>query len=367
MNKTFNNVIYLCKAFLFCMKLKTPDHLPLMHAALITGVAGQDGSYLAEFLLEKGYIVYGLTRYCSEKKHARIEHLKSNPYFHVIEGDLTDSARLTTIVNSFEQFDRLEIYNLGAQSHVKVSFDQPEYTANVDALGTLRILEAIHKSGFESKIRFYQAGTSEMFGKARPPQNELSPFWPRSPYGVAKVFAYWITRNYREAYGVHACTGILFNHESERRGDDFVTRKITLGLAKYVKDGTAMELGNIDARRDWGHARDYVEAQWLMLQLDEPEDLVIGTGRTHTIREFIGVASKAAGLRLVWRGTGQDEEAVDPVTGEVVIRINPEFYRPAEVEFLQADPSRARAVLGWSPKISFEELAKGMMMNDLEK
>lgn len=342
-----------------------------MHAALITGAAGQDGSYLAEFLLEKGYIVYGMTRYCSEKKHSRIEHLKSNPYFHVIEGDLTDTARLTAIVNSFEQFERLEIYNLGAQSHVKVSFDQPEYTANVDALGTLRILEAIRASGFESRIRFYQAGTSEMFGKAPPPQNELTPFWPRSPYGVAKVFAYWITRNYRESYGLYACTGILFNHESERRGDDFVTRKVTLGLANYIKavrageEPPVLELGNLDARRDWGHARDYVEAQWLMLQRDAPEDLVIGTGRTHTIREFIAAATKAAGLGLVWSGAEHDEEARDVATGNLVIRINPEFYRPAEVEFLQADPSRARAVLGWSPKISFEELAKCMMLNDL--
>jgi GDPmannose 4,6-dehydratase len=255
---------------------------------------------------------------------------------------------------------------LGAQSHVKVSFDQPEYTANVDALGTLRILEAIHKSGFSNKIRFYQAGTSEMFGAASPPQNELTAFWPRSPYGVAKVFAYWIVRNYRESYGLHACTGILFNHESERRGEDFVTRKVTLGLAKYIKDGTPLELGNLDARRDWGHAQDYVEAMWLMLQQEKPEDLVIGTGRTHTIREFIREASKAAGLRLIWRGQGQDEEAVDPTNGNIAIRINPEFYRPAEVDFLQADPSRARAVLGWAPKIEFAELARRMMMSDLK-
>ena len=337
-----------------------------MHAALITGVAGQDGSYLAELLLSKGYIVYGLARYCSEKKHERIEHLKKNPYFHMIEGDLTDTARITNIINSFEQFDHLEVYNLGAQSHVKVSFDQPEYTANVDALGTLRILEAIHKSGFSNKIRFYQAGTSEMFGASSPPQNELTAFWPRSPYGVAKVFAYWIVRNYRESYGLHACTGILFNHESERRGEDFVTRKVTLGLAKYIKDGTPLELGNLDARRDWGHAQDYVEAMWLMLQQEKPEDLVIGTGRTHTIREFIREAAKAAGLRLIWRGQGQDEEAVDPANGNVAIRINPEFYRPAEVDYLQADPSRARAVLGWEPKTEFAELARRMMASDLK-
>lgn len=344
-----------------------------MYAALITGVTGQDGSYLAEFLLEKGYTVYGLTRYCSEKKRERIDHLKANPMFHVIEGDLTDACRLSTIINSFEQFDRLEVYNLGAQSHVKVSFDQPEYTANVDALGTLRLLDAIHRSGFSSKIRFYQAGTSEMFGKASPPQNELTPFWPRSPYGVAKVFAYWITRNYRESYGLHASTGILFNHESERRGEDFVTRKVTLGLAAYCKavaSGSAsppvLELGNLDARRDWGHAQDYVEAMWAMLQLPEPQDLVIGTGRTHTIKEFIQAATKAAGLRLIWSGTGLDEEAVDPQTRNIVIRINPEFYRPAEVDYLQADPSKARIELNWTPKISFEELAKRMMENDLK-
>jgi GDPmannose 4,6-dehydratase len=366
MASTLSNVIYLLKVFLIFMKLRTPGHLPLMHAALITGVAGQDGSYLAELLLSKGYIVYGLTRYCSEKKHERIAHLKSNPYFHVIEGDLTDTARLSAIINSFEQFEHLEVYNLGAQSHVKVSFDQPEYTANVDALGTLRILEAIHKSGFSNKIRFYQAGTSEMFGASDPPQNELTAFWPRSPYGVAKVFAYWITRNYRESYGLYACTGILFNHESERRGEDFVTRKVTLGLAKYLKDGTPLELGNLDSRRDWGHAQDYVEAMWLMLQRDKAEDFVIGTGRTHTIREFIREASKAAGLRLIWRGTGQDEEGIDSTNGNVVISINPEFYRPAEVDFLQADPTRAKLVMGWEPKIEFSELARRMMENDIK-
>jgi GDPmannose 4,6-dehydratase len=343
-----------------------------MHAALITGVAGQDGSYLSELLLSKGYIVYGMARYCSEKKHERIEHLKSNPYFHMIEGDLTDTARLMAIVNSFEQFEHLEIYNLGAQSHVKVSFDQPEYTANVDALGTLRILEAIRNSGFSNKIKFYQAGTSEMFGSSSPPQNEKTAFWPRSPSGVAKVFAYWITRNYRESYGLHASTGILFNHESERRGEDFVTRKVTLGLADYVKavaDGTAppvLELGNIEARRDWGHAQDYVKAMWLMLQQEKPEDIVIGTGHTHTIREFIHDASKAAGLRLIWRGTGKDEEAIDPVNGNIVIRISPEFYRPAEVDYLQADPSRAKEVLGWAPEIEFAELATRMMASDLK-
>ena len=338
-----------------------------MHAALITGVAGQDGSYLAELLLSKGYIVYGMTRYCSEKKHERIAHLKSNPCFHVLEGDLTDTARLSTIINSFEQFDHLEVYNLGAQSHVKVSFDQPEYTANVDALGTLRLLEAIHKSTFSNRIRFYQAGTSEMFGAASPPQNEASAFWPRSPYGVSKVFAYWITRNYRESYGLFACTGILFNHESERRGEDFVTRKITKGIAKYLKDGTPLELGNLDARRDWGHAQDYVDAMWRMLQQPLPADFVIGTGRTHTVREFVREACKVAGLRAIWRGTGPDEEAVDPSNGNIAIKINPEFYRPAEVDYLQADPTRARTVLGWEPATPFPDLVRRMMENDLKE
>jgi GDPmannose 4,6-dehydratase len=344
-----------------------------MHAALITGVTGQDGSYLAEFLLERGYIVYGLTRYCSEKKHERIAHLKASPFFHVVDGDLTDTARLTALINSFEQFERLEVYNLGAQSHVKVSFDQPEYTANVDALGTLRILEAIRQSGFQQKIRFYQAGTSEMFGKAPAPQNEETAFWPRSPYGVSKLFGYWITRNYRESYGIYACTGILFNHESERRGEDFVTRKTTLGLAKYLAELTAgnpnphvLELGNLEAQRDWGHAQDYVEAMWLMLQQDAPADFVIGTGQTHTIKDFIKAAAKAVGLRLLWRSSGPDEEAYDGSNGNLVIRINPEFYRPAEVDLLQADPRRAYEVLNWRPKVSFEELASRMMLSDLK-
>lgn len=344
-----------------------------MHAALITGVTGQDGSYLAEFLLERGYIVYGLTRYCSEKKHERIAHLKANPFFHVVDGDLTDTARLTSLINSFEQFERLEVYNLGAQSHVKVSFDQPEYTANVDALGTLRILEAIRQSGFQQKIRFYQAGTSEMFGKAPAPQNEETAFWPRSPYGVSKLFGYWITRNYRESYGMHASTGILFNHESERRGEDFVTRKTTLGLAKYIAklatgnpNPPVLELGNLEAQRDWGHAQDYVEAMWMMVQQDVPSDFVIGTGQTHTIKEFIKAAAKAAGLRLLWRSTGRDEEAYDGANGNIVIRINPEFYRPAEVDLLQADPRRAYEVLNWRPKVSFEDLAARMMLSDLK-
>jgi len=336
-----------------------------MKAALVTGVSGQDGSYLSEFLLEKGYTVYGMCRYCSEKKKARLGQILGHPEFHILEGDLTDTARINSIINSFEQYDLLEVYNLGAQSHVRVSFDQPEYTANVDALGTLRLLEAIRQCGFSHKIRFYQAGTSEMFGASPPPQREGSPFHPRSPYAVAKVYAYWITRNYRESYGMYACTGILFNHESERRGEEFVTRKITLGLAEYMKSGKVLELGNLDSFRDWGHAQDYVEGMWLMLQKDYPDDFVLGTGETHSIREFIEVAARIAGLSLSWSGEGADEEARDP-QGNIVISINPEYYRPAEVDNLKADPSRARLILGWTNRISFHELVKRMIENDLK-
>ena len=334
-----------------------------MKAALITGVTGQDGSYLAEFLLQKDYAVYGLARYCSERKHERIEHLKTNPEFHLVEGDLTDTARINSIINSFEQYDLIEIYNLGAQSHVKVSFSQPEYTANVDALGTLRILEAIRQTNFTSKFKFYQAGTSEMFGKIQEPlQNESTPFYPRSPDGVSKLFSYWITKNYRESYGMFACTGILFNHESERRGEEFVTRKITLGLMEWHMSCKPIELGNLDAKRDWGHAQDYVEAMWLMLQQPEPQDFVIGTGETHSIRDFIKEAISVMGHEIVWEGSGVDE--VGKVQGNIVVRVNPEFYRPAEVDVLIADATKAREVLGWTPKISFEELVKRMMTND---
>ena len=335
-----------------------------MKAALITGVTGQDGSYLAEFLLTKDYEVYGLARYCSERKHERIEHLKTNKKFHLIEGDLTDTARINSIINSFEQYDLIEVYNLGAQSHVKVSFSQPEYTANVDALGTLRVLEAIRQTNFSSKFKFYQAGTSEMFGKVQEPiQSETTPFYPRSPYGVAKVFGYWSTKNYRESYGLFACTGILFNHESERRGSEFVTRKITLGLAEWKKTRTPIELGNLDAKRDWGHAQDYVEAMWLMLQQPIAEDFVIGTGETHSIREFIQSALAVLGVEVAWEGEGQD--VIGKVGDEVVVRVNPEFYRPAEVDVLIADATKARNVLGWSPKISFDELVKRMITHDV--
>ena len=336
-----------------------------MKAALITGVTGQDGSYLAEFLLSKEYDVYGIARYCSEKKHERIEHLKPNPNFHLVEGDLTDTARINSIINSFENYDIVEVYNLGAQSHVKVSFDQPEYTANVDALGTLRILEAIRQTKFTSKFKFYQAGTSEMFGKIQEPtQSETTPFYPRSPYGVSKLFGYWITKNYRESYDIFACTGILFNHESERRGAEFVTRKITLGLNKWCDTNIPIELGNLDAKRDWGHAADYVEAMWLMLQQPNAEDFVIGTGETHSIREFIELACDEMGVRIQWSGKGEDEiGALD--SGEVVFKVNPAFYRPAEVDVLIANCSKARALLNWVPKTSFKDLVKRMVTHDV--
>jgi GDPmannose 4,6-dehydratase len=335
-----------------------------MKAALITGVSGQDGSYLAEFLLTKDYEVYGLVRYCSENKHARLGDTKKNSRFHVIEGDLSDTARVNAIINSFEKYDVVEIYNLAAQSHVKLSFDQPEYTANVDALGVLRILEAIRQSNFTSKFKFYQAGTSEMFGKIQEPvQNESTPFYPRSPYGVSKLFGYWMTKNYRESYNIFACTGILFNHESERRGSEFVTRKITLGMADWLKTRKPIELGNIDAKRDWGHAQDYVEAMWLMLQYPEPMDFVIGTGETHSIREFIECTLDHLNIAHSWSGEGQTEVCTTP-SGEVIIKINPEFYRPAEVDLLVADSTKAHTELGWRPKINFKELVKRMTSHD---
>jgi GDPmannose 4,6-dehydratase len=336
-----------------------------MKAALITGVTGQDGSYLAEFLLKKDYSVYGLARYCSERKHERIDHIKSHPEFHMIEGDLTDTARINSVINSFEQYDSIEVYNLAAQSHVKLSFDQPEYTANVDALGTLRILEAIRQCNFSSKFRFYQAGTSEMFGKVQEQiQNENTPFYPRSPYGVSKLFGYWITKNYRESYGLYACTGVLFNHESERRGSEFVTRKITLGLGEWLKTRKPIELGNLDAKRDWGHAEDYVEAMWLMLQKPQPEDFVIATGETHSIREFIVFACDELGITTRWSGEGTDEICADIATGQVIVRVNPEFYRPAEVDVLIGDARKAQDILGWRRKISFRDLVKRMVHHD---
>jgi GDPmannose 4,6-dehydratase len=337
-----------------------------MKVALITGITGQDGSYLAEFLLLKDYEVYGMARYCSEPKHERLSQaVKSNEKFHLIQGDLTDASRLTAIINSLSDYDQIEVYNLGAQSHVKLSFDQPEYTANVDALGTLRILEAVRQSPCPERFRFYQAGTSEMFGKVQEPlQSETTPFYPRSPYGVSKLFGYWITKNYRESYKLFACTGILFNHESERRGVDFVTRKITLGLCNWLKTSEPIELGNLDAKRDWGHAQDYVEAMWLMMQQNIPDDFVIATGVTHSIREFVEEACETLGRKITWEGSGQDEIGRDTVTGEIIIKVNPEFYRPAEVDVLIGDATKARDQLNWIPKISFKDLVTRMVNND---
>jgi GDPmannose 4,6-dehydratase len=338
--------------------------------ALITGVTGQDGAYLAEFLLEKGYEVHGIRRRASSFNTERIDHLyrgqhQQDQKFILHYGDLTDSTNLIRIV---QQVQPDEIYNLGAQSHVAVSFESPEYTANCDALGPLRLLEAIRILGLEKKTRLYQASTSELYGLVREcPQNELTPFHPRSPYGVAKLYAYWIIRNYREAYGIYACNGILFNHESPIRGETFVTRKITRALARIslgLQD--QLYLGNLDARRDWGHARDYVEMQWLMLQQDHPEDYVIATGIQHSVRDFVNLACKHLGLTIEWRGEGIHERGVDPASGKTMIAIDPQYFRPSEVDTLQGDASKAREKLGWVPKTSFEELVREMVESDLE-
>jgi GDPmannose 4,6-dehydratase len=336
--------------------------------ALITGVTGQDGAYLAELLLAKGYTVHGIRRRTSLFNTARIDHFYSDVHisgarFFLHYGDMTDSSSLLHIV---ERVRPDEIYNLAAQSHVMVSFEEPEYTANSDALGTLRLLEAIRTLRMEKTTRFYQASTSEMFGKVRQsPQNETTPFYPRSPYGVAKLYAHWITVNYREAYGIFACNGILFNHESPIRGETFVTRKITRALAR-IKLGTqdCVYLGNLNAKRDWGHARDYVEAQWLMLQQAEPDDYVIASGEQHSVREFLELAAREIGLSLAWRGSGANEQGLDH-NGRVIVAIDPRYFRPTEVEALMGDASKARAKLGWKPRTSFAALVSEMMRQDL--
>jgi GDPmannose 4,6-dehydratase len=341
----------------------------LQKRALITGITGQDGAHLAEFLLKKGYEVHGLKRRASSFNTDRIDHLYEDPHADNVQmrlhyGDLTDATNLIRLIQSIEPD---EIYNLAAQSHVAVSFEMPEYTANSDALGTLRILEAIRILKLQEKTRFYQASTSEMFGNATEiPQKETTPFHPRSPYAAAKVYAYWVTVNYREAYGLFACNGILFNHESAVRGETFVTRKITRGLSR-IKEGLqdCLYLGNIDAYRDWGHARDFVEAQWLMLQQAEPEDFVISTGEQHTVREFIEIASDHLGMRIKWTGKGQEEIGIDTVSNNVVIRIDPRYFRPTEVNSLLGNSAKAQSKLGWSTKISFEELVEEMVKADL--
>jgi GDPmannose 4,6-dehydratase len=338
--------------------------------ALITGITGQDGAYLAEFLLEKGYHVHGIKRRASLFNTDRIDHLYQDPHvkdrnFVLHYGDLTDATNLIRVVQEVQPD---EIYNLAAQSHVAVSFESPEYTANSDALGTLRLLEAIRILGLESKTRFYQASTSELFGKVQEvPQKETTPFYPRSPYAVAKLYGYWITVNYREAYGLYACNGILFNHESPIRGETFVTRKITRALAR-IKLGLQdrLYLGNLDATRDWGHARDYVEMQWLMLQQNVPDDYVIATGIQYSVREFVATAARHVNIDIEWRGEGIDEKGYDRNSVSCVVEVDPHYFRPTEVETLLGDPNKAKTKLGWQPKIDFEELVAEMMQNDLE-
>jgi len=328
-----------------------------MKVALITGISGQDGSYLAELLLEKGYEVHGIVRRSSSINTNRIDHIFKNIKLHY--GDLTDS---TNIVRVIQKVQPDEIYNLGAQSHVKVSFEMPEYTADVDAMGTLRILEAVRILGMEDRVRIYQASTSELYGLVQEtPQKETTPFYPRSPYGVAKLYGYWITKNYREAYGMYACTGILFNHESPRRGETFVTRKITQALSKIsVGLQDCLYLGNLNARRDWGHAQDFVEAMWLMLQQDEPDDYVIATGTQYSVKDFVEESASYFGMKIVWMGEGLDEYGYDLNSKKTVIRVDPKYFRPAEVETLLGDASKAKEKLGWEPKISFKQLVEDM-------
>jgi GDPmannose 4,6-dehydratase len=339
-----------------------------MKTALITGVTGQDGAYLAEFLLQKGYIVHGVKRRSSLFNTARIDRLieassRGECEFHFHHGDMTDSSSLFNIIQKTQPD---EIYNLAAQSHVAVSFEEPEYTANADGTGVLRVLEAIRSLGLENKTRFYQASTSELYGNVQEvPQTEKTPFYPRSPYAVAKMYAYWITVNYREAYGIYACNGILFNHESPLRGETFVTRKITRALARICL-GTqdCLFLGNMDAKRDWGHAKDYVRIQWLMLQQEEADDFVIATGEQHSVREFVEIGCKKLGMSLTWQGTGVDEKGYD-ANGQCIVAVDPQYFRPTEVETLLGDASKAKQLLGWEPEISFDELVTEMVEYDL--
>jgi len=342
-----------------------------MKKALITGITGQDGAYLAEFLLEKGYGVHGIKRRSSSFNTARVDHLykdshEENVRFFMHYGDMTDSTNLIRII---QEVQPNEIYNLAAQSHVKVSFETPEYTANADALGTLRILEAIRLLGLQNQTHFYQASTSEMFGKVREiPQKETTPFYPRSPYGVAKVYGYWITVNYREAYNMFACNGILFNHESPIRGETFVTRKITRAVAR-IRLGLqkSLYLGNLDSKRDWGHAKDYIEAMWLMLQQEEPDDFVIATGEAHSVREFVELAFSGAGFKIAWKGSGVDEIGRDEETGKTLVEVDPCYFRPSEVDFLVGDPTKAKEKLSWIPKVTFSELVETMVREDLKE
>ena len=335
--------------------------------ALITGITGQDGSFLAEFLLEKGYDVHGTIRRSSVDFRERIAHLEGHPAFHLHYADLGDSTSLSQVVKRVKP---TEIYNLAAQSHVQVSFDSPEFTADVDATGVLRILEAVRQNDLTGTCRIYQASTSELYGKVEEvPQNEKTPFHPYSPYAVAKLYGYWIVKEYREAYHMFCCSGILFNHESERRGETFVTRKITLAAARIAQgEQDKLYLGNLDARRDWGYAKDYVECMWLILQHDVPEDFVIATGEMHTVREFATLAFKEAGIELRWEGEGVNEKGIDVATGKALVEVDPKYFRPSEVEQLLGDPTKAKTLLNWNPrKTSFEELVSIMVRHDMEK
>ena len=337
-----------------------------MKTALITGVTGQDGSYLAEFLLEKGYDVHGVVRRSATEKRERIDHLEGHPRFHLHYGDLADSMSLVRVVGLVRPD---EIYNLAAQSHVQVSFDTPEYTADVDAVGVLRILEAVRLCGLEKTCRIYQASTSELYGKVEEcPQDENTPFHPYSPYAVAKQYGFWITKEYREAYGMYCCSGILFNHESERRGETFVTRKISLAAARITQGRQdKLYLGNLSALRDWGYAKDYVECMWLILQQEEPDDFVIATGDQHSVREFCELAFREAGIELEFRGEGEAEQGIDKATGRVLVEVSPKFYRPTDVVNLWGNPTKAKTKLGWNPtKTTFEELVRLMVKHDME-
>ncbi len=340
-----------------------------MKTALITGITGQDGSYLAEFLLAKGYEVHGIKRRASSYNTDRIDHIYQdphveNPHFVLHYGDLTDSSNLIRLVQEIQPD---EVYNLGAQSHVKVSFEVPEYTADTDGLGTLRLLEAIRFLGMEKKVRFYQASTSELYGLVREiPQKETTPFYPRSPYAAAKLYAYWIVVNYREAYNMYACNGILFNHESPRRGETFVTRKITRAVSRIsLGMQKKLYLGNMNAKRDWGYAGDYVKAMWLMLQQDEPDDFVIATGETRTVREFVELSFREVGIPIKWEGAGVDEKGVHAETGEVLVEVDPRYFRPSEVEILIGDPTKAKEELGWSSEVTLQQLTAMMVKHDL--
>ncbi|GAB4424124.1 MAG: GDP-mannose 4,6-dehydratase [Bacteroidia bacterium] len=333
-----------------------------MKKAFITGITGQDGSFLTEILLEKGYEVHGIIRRASSFNTDRIDHLQGNPNLHLHHGDLADSANLNKLLRTIHPD---EIYNLGAQSHVKVSFEVPEYTAQVDAVGTLRLLDAMINQCPEA--RFYQASTSELYGLVQEiPQKETTPFYPRSPYGVAKLYGFWIVKNFRESYGLYACNGILFNHESERRGKTFVTRKITTNLAEIaVGSRDVLYLGNLDAKRDWGYAKEYVEMMWMMLQQEQPDDFVVATGKMYTVREFVEKAASHIGMEIAWEGEGVDEKGYDAKTGKLVVAVDPKYFRPAEVELLVGDPTKAKEKLGWVPKVGIDELVEIMMKHDI--